>query len=709
MDDARERDRRIEIAHTWARVLDPTAYVPMSRAEREEFLLDLVNRVLDGLAAEPFSARVAAEVGARLVDAHFTGPDSLPRTVEVLAAALLSESGTLPEVPGKVMALLGQLTGGYVGAMRMNTLDQQEQLNRALVRANWQVSTKLRATENRFHEVFTSSAVGIAITDLAGGFAEVNPALADILGCQPEDLAGRRLSDFFVKGAEPVDLLEHDEDGALDRADRIRQRRQLSRGNGEIAWVYVATSVLHDGTDSPAYCVTVVQDLSELQLLQGQLGHQLLHDSLTGLANRQHFTSKLESTLEGAGPGQSITLCCLGLDAFSVVNNGHGLETGDRLLLEVGHRLRAVVIEERALVARVGGDEFAILIEDSANTPDIPELVRRINAELLEPIFIDGHGISVGASVGAIRSLASRTSGAEMFRAANAALRSAKATGARQWVHFDPHQDTALRRANLRATELAAAWENGELELSYRPVVRLPDRRPAAVRAVLTWCRSELPPEPCLDLAERIGLSVPLTSWILTRACEQLPAWQRLFHVNDGKTAAVQRIRLTRLQSSDADLSAAVNAAIEATGVPPGSLEIAFDTAALLADHGDAQDNLQVLADIGVATALHGFGGGSRELALLDSSPARSVILANPVAEGANLPAPGSLAARAIERLALELRQAAVTVGVDGVRNTAEATWWNDLGVQLASGPAFGEPGAAGEIELRIGAVVKDH
>ena len=181
----------------------------------------------------------------------------------------------------------------------------------------------LRATENRFREVFTSSAVGIAITDLDGMCVESNPSLSQILACPPGQLAGRLLYDSSSPTATrrlrrpprcprpprdrstPGDVRASYRSVLAGSAERVHEHRRLRREDGETAWAFLAISLLHDGAGDPAYFVTMVQDITELQLLQDRLSHQLLYDALTGLPNRQHFASKLESTLGRAEPNGS--------------------------------------------------------------------------------------------------------------------------------------------------------------------------------------------------------------------------------------------------------------------------------------------------------------------------------------------------------------------------------------------------------------------
>jgi PAS domain-containing protein len=170
-------DARSQLARQWAAALAPTAYVPMSPAQVREALLDLVGLVLDGIAgSDPDSSRHTFErVGERLVELHFTSPRSLDPTIQVLGAGLAAhpELSGLDDLPATILAVLGGVSAGYARAIRTNTLEQQEGVNRALLVATKQFERRLEDSEARFRGVFTSTEVGIAITDLEGYFVEV--------------------------------------------------------------------------------------------------------------------------------------------------------------------------------------------------------------------------------------------------------------------------------------------------------------------------------------------------------------------------------------------------------------------------------------------------------------------------------------------------------------------------------------------------------
>ncbi|MFD9704390.1 putative bifunctional diguanylate cyclase/phosphodiesterase [Lentzea sp. NPDC059081] len=622
-----------ELAARWMHALTSTAYIPLSHAEIRQALLDS----LVELPESPES------VGDRLVSLHATGPDSLRVTMEVLSPAF--------DLP-----LLSRLGSAYAQAMRMDAFDQQEQIKVAIVRAKQRVERTLKVSQARFREVFDSAALGIVITDLTGRCVEANDALAVIVGLESgSDLDERDLRDFY----RPDDLASL---GASyrqvseGRLDRFRDQRQLIRVDGEPVWVHLVVSVLRDADGEPTHHVTMVEDISELHLLQRSLDHQLLHDSLTGLSNRQHFTSQVERLLDG-GP---ITLYHLGLDAFSVVNNGLGHDTGDKLLKIVANRLGKLAAEKDAVLARIGGDEFALLT--TADT--VTSTVEEIQEVLGEPTFVDDHGIALSASIGVVDRPPSFATAAELMRCANAALRQAKARGKRQWALHDPHDDARRRGRYALAASMPGAWEHGELEIVYAPVHDLETREVLGAVARLHW--DDLSHNDTMALADSTGLSLPIGRWLLREACAQAARWVEEF----GDGAPTLHIALGALQSRDEDLVADVKRALDETGLPPERLRIALDVSSVLA--GD--DNALVLHDSGIVTALDGFRGGHDELAVLTEVPVRSVITRAPA------PSQDSPLHQAMRGLIATVHGFGVRFAVDEVHTLEEADDWRAAG-----------------------------
>ncbi|MFD0203302.1 MULTISPECIES: diguanylate cyclase domain-containing protein [Saccharothrix] len=450
-----------------------------------------------------------------------------------------------------------------------------------------------------FRQVFVGSTAGIAIFDAHGALVGANPALEAMLS--PADLA-------TLFGGTPF------------AGDEVKVQRQFTDSDGEPQWTTVALSAVRDGDGRPHWHVAVVEDTTEQRVLRDYLRHQSLHDVLTGLPNRQSFLPKLEQVLSRPG---SITLCYLDVDSVAIVNDGLGYEAGDELLKVVARRLTEVVAGENATVARLGGDEFVVLIEDSPTTPGISALAEAIEAALVEPVRLGGHGVGVSAGMGFVRTSARGSDAMALLRQAHSTLRRAESGGKGQWGIYDEGQDARDRtRLSLLAT-MPGALQNGEIALDYLPVDRDGDQ--VAVAARLRWHEAEYGPVShgeCLRFADELGLGGPLAEWVLEEACG---------------FAAVERlpvlVQLSAGQSRDPDLTAPVAEALRSSGLPPDRLWLSLSARAMAEDLDAVEDNLTALGDMGVPRLLHDVTFALPELSAVERHGLHGVEPAVPPAE----------------------------------------------------------------------------
>ncbi|WP_238598398.1 diguanylate cyclase domain-containing protein [Saccharothrix sp. ALI-22-I] len=399
-----------------------------------------------------------------------------------------------------------------------------------------------------------------------------------------------------------------------------RVQRQFANADGDPVWTTVTQSVVRGLDGQPQWHVAVVEDTTEQRVLRDYLRHQALHDVLTGLPNRQSFLPKLEQVLSRPG---SITLCYLDVDSVAIVNDGLGYESGDELLKVVAQRLTAVVADENATVARIGGDEFVVLIEDSPTTPGISALAKAIEAALTEPVLLAGHGVGVSAGMGFVRTSARGSDAMALLRQAHSTLRRAESGGKGQWGIYDAGQDARDRsRLSLIAT-MPGALQNGEIALDYLPVEQDGEQVASAVR--LRWHEAETGPvshEDCLRFADDLGLSGQLADWVLEEACafaatEQLPVL----------------VRLSADQSRDPDLTAQVAEALRTAELPPQWLWLSLAARTLAGDLDALEDNLATLADMGVRRLLHGITFALPELSVVERHVLHGVEPAKPPTE----------------------------------------------------------------------------
>jgi diguanylate cyclase (GGDEF)-like protein/PAS domain S-box-containing protein len=676
---------RTVLARKWTYLLSRAVVVPLTNEELGRELRDQLDAFCDALHGEPFAAEPAEQVGERLAELGYVGDEGLRCTLNVLGKGLLA----LPEFPSgeaeRIVAGLGALAGGFVVANQRAILEQQEFMQLSLLKAVRDAKSHLAESEARFDEVATCSTSGILITDLDGRLLRANDAIAGILGYPPAELAETTL--FDLVHPDSAAILRQAVRRLIDgEQDRIQQSQRLFRKNGYLARISLTASMLHCD-DQPGQLVIVVEDETELELLQGELNRQSLHDVLTGLPNRQYFTTRLESALRRADPEHGITMFHLDLDGFGMVCNGLGRRAGERLLVHVGQRLKAAMAGEQTMIARFDGDEFAILVENSATTPDIATTIAKIHAELAEPIYVDGHGLAASVSVGVVHRPPGEANPADLLRAADATLRRARAGRRGQWELFHPDQDADDRHTHSVAVGMPGAWENGEIEVVYRPVVELAGDRVAGAEALLQWDRPGLDPLPhrrCAQLAELTGLSLPLGEWLMRTACGQSEWWRR-----SGSDLPLI-IGLTEHQACDADLVSRVIRLLDDTGLPPGKLEIGVPLGALSTN--EAVDNVAVLADLGTHPALDDFDLSPDALAAVVELPVRSVRLSDRLVQRR-----ARSDSECINAMLPLVRRAGVTTTVNGINTAEQAAWWHEAGVHRATGDFFGTALPPGE------------
>ncbi|WP_329046747.1 EAL domain-containing protein [Amycolatopsis sp. NBC_01488] len=669
------------LARKWGYLISTTAYLPHTPEEIERELAVLVGRLFEAVAGEQADLEEAAAAGARLAELRCVGADSLRRSLEVLGKALLREPELrrVDDLAERVVLVLGALSSGYGEMLREDIQKRQEGLSRALLKVEQETRQKQIITRAQFEEVFAGSASGVALTELDGRVLRANAALAKTLNRTPAEIAAMSLFDL-VHPEEVEQLRASYAELVAGRLHRLRVGRRLIGKDGEPMWATFAASVVRDAVGTARQLITIVDDDTEVSLLQRRLSHQALHDVLTALPNRQFFSTRLENLLCDADPARGVTLFHLDLDGFSQITGGLGQDLGDRVLRGVAAKLKAVFDGEKALVARLGGDEFGVLVQNTADTPDVVTLVRRITHELAEPEYVDGHrGVGVSAGIGVVHRPPRDITPAELLRASDLTLRRVQRTG-NQWGLYDRELDRRDRHDFALAAAMAGAWETGEIEVGYRPLVAAVDGSVRGVEARLRWTHPTegvLPHETCVRLAGETGLALPLGTWLLRTAAGRVAA---------AGVAVPLTVELTTQQATDPELIGEIRGVLESAGLAPERLRPAFPAATLLADSGDAADNLKVLAEIGVGAEIHDFD----DVTCLTEFPVRAVRVAARLVERREHP----LVDRSLTALVEAAHLAGAEVGVAGVARADQREWWRDRGADRLSGPLFaGLPG----------------
>ncbi len=415
-------------------------------------------------------------------------------------------------------------------------------------------------------------------------------------------------------------------------------------------------------------------------------------DALTGLANRAAFAARLEEArrrLDGTGEGFAVL--AIDLDRFKHVNDTLGHPVGDALLRKVGERLRSAV-RDGDCVARLGGDEFAVLQGGIAGTAEAETLARRIVDLLGRAYVVDGHLVSVGASVGVSLSEADGAGAEELLRHADLALYRAKHDGRDRFNFFEPAMDARLRARREIEIDLRRALALRQFELHYQPQMNLVTDRLVGCEALIRWrhpTRGLVPPGEFIPLAEEIGLIVPVGEWVVRTACREAARWP------GGLTVAVN---LSPAQFKSRRLVDVVAGALAESGLAPGRLELEITEGVLLQESEANLATLHALRDLGLRISMDDFGTGYSSLNYLRSFPFDKIKIDRSFIADVSTKPDCTAIVRAIASLGTSFGMATVA---EGVETRAQMERIRAEGCTDVQGYLIGRPVPAAEI-LRI-------
>jgi diguanylate cyclase (GGDEF)-like protein/PAS domain S-box-containing protein len=520
----------------------------------------------------------------------------------------------------------------------------------------------------------------------------VNEALQDMLGFSVEEMRTRNFRDLMhPEDAGSVWRL-YDELIAGKR-DHYRTEKRFHRADGEQVWTHLTMSLVRDDHGRPQYQVAMIEDVTDRHLLQNRLRYQALHDPLTGLPNRALFLERLGRAFNNREPDLRAGLCYLDLDGFKVINDSLGHDIGDQLLVEVGRRLDHSVSGEGKLVARMGGDEFVILVEGSSDTQHIVSVADRVLRELEAPVRIGGHELSVSASIGIVERALSGTNAADLMRDADITLYWAKADGKSRWALYDPERNAReVARFTLSAT-MPAALERDEFYVDYQPLVRLEGGNVVGVEALVRWQHPEfgrLAPDRFIELAEETGLIVSLGRWVLRKACEQARRWLDEF----GEAAPFVSVNLAVRQSRDPELVRDVKRILDESALPPHRLQLELTESAIMGTADGPLEALRTLSEMGVRIAIDDFGTGYSNLAYLKHLPVHELKIAGSFMEGLRAADEEDAVDAQIVATLVQLAHALrLGVTAEGVETPAQAKRLHRIGCDTGQGWFFARPG----------------
>jgi diguanylate cyclase (GGDEF)-like protein/PAS domain S-box-containing protein len=464
---------------------------------------------------------------------------------------------------------------------------------------------------------------------------------------------------------------------------------RIVRPSGELRWVHRRGEVVRGEGSEPLRMIGTVHDITERKVLEEQLEHQALFDSLTDLPNRRLAVDRLRQALERTRrkKGPQVAVLFMDLDDFKLINDSVGHDLGDRLLMEVAKRLEESLRPEDTL-ARFGGDEFVVLLDDVQSPEEAVRIAERITDELREPFVIEGRELFVRASIGIALGSFPHKSSEDLLRDADTAMYRAKYEGLTYKAFDEAMSQRAIDRLELE-NDLRRAIEREEFVVHYQPIVNLQSGKLWGIEALVRWEHPErglLDPDEFVPVAEESGLVVPMGELVLAEACRRAAEWQK---EHPHTPPLCVSVNLSGRQLRRADLHEVIEQALEASGLSASSLSLDITETVYISALDADTAALDRLRALGIKISIDDFGAGYSSLSYLKRLPADVLKVDKSFVRGLGLEVEDTAIVQSIVDLAHIL---GMEVVAEGVEVEEQETLLEEMGCDFGQGYYFSEP-----------------
>ncbi|MEO1766183.1 putative bifunctional diguanylate cyclase/phosphodiesterase [Thiobacter aerophilum] len=678
------------LANDCARVGPEARYCDLAPEKRAQVLAVFDNDRYLGVVLARQAALFPNRIFADLLTAT-RQPPALAGDTPLEEALAQLEHGRYDCLP--VIDTQGRFLGVVSASSLFRCLAQRERVARERLACAVQVLEEELVHHRMATAVFDTTSEGIMVTDADARILYVNRAFVETTGYTLEE----------VQGKSPHVLASGRHDAEFYRAlwQQLKDTGHWSgeiwnrRKNGEIYPEYLHIDTIRDKEGRPYRYVGVFSDISDDRLIQRQLYELAFHDPLTGLANRALLRERLAAAVgQASRNGGRFAVVLLDLDRFKNVNDSLGHGAGDELLKQVGRRLEDLV-RETDTVARMGGDEFTLLLCEQPDTASIKKIAPKILDAVRRPILVEGHELRVEASLGIAYFPEDGTDAETLLRHADTALYHAKAASGPGWARYEAGMGRRAKENLELETALRAALESGAgLHLAWQPQVRLADGRITGVEALARWIHPQLGPiSPArfIPVVEQTGLAPAFGSWLIETFiadAERLLAALSDEHVRFALNVSPHNLHDDRFLRLLTD-------ALRHLEILPDRIEVELTESSLMEDEGTQTHMLRALRDAGFGLAVDDFGSGYSNLAYLMRFAVDRLKIDMQFIAGLEHSAANRRLVEAMLRMADSLQMEVVA---EGVERESQRQILLELGCQFAQGYLFAQPMAADEL-----------
>ena len=543
--------------------------------------------------------------------------------------------------------------------------------------------------------VFEHSPQGIMITDAEHRIRKVNPAFTNITGWQEADVVGRRDSMLSAGRDEPG--LAAEMQAALDSGGMWVGELWSRRRDGEVYPENRTVVAVRDAQGRLRHYVSMFSDISAEKFAAERI-HRLAHyDATTELPNRVLLQDRLLNAINRAARAEGrLALLFLDLDGFKLINDTLGHAAGDEVLRLVGVRLMSR-LRKADIVARIGGDEFAVVLSDISHPGDVQAICDQLLAVITEPYELSGQDNRVTTSIGIAMYPDDGTDVQTLLKHADAAMYQAKEHGKNRYAYYEPEMNRRAEERLQMTRQLRHALERNDFRLCYQPQYDLASGRLVGVEALIRWQGEDggwVPPMRFIPVAEDCGLIVGIGDWVLREACRQARQWRE-----QGLDFGRISVNVSGRQFQDEGLQAAVKQALAESGLPGNRLELEITESWVMEGPYRAETQLRLLHEMGVSLVIDDFGVANSSMAYIKRFPVQKLKIDRSFIR--DIPADADDAAIVSAIIAMG-HSLGLKVVAEGVETAEQSAFLRGTGCDEVQGFLYGRPVPSDELNVLL-------